>query len=155
RARAGPPDDLARRGVPPRRPRADRAERRRAGPPRSPAQRDPGVDRVDPGCRGRRRAADLAPVAADERLPRRRGDDVPDARGGAERGAGGGAAALQGAAHPRRRAVNADLRTAAELADALGAGETTSVEITQAHLDRIAEVDGDVHAFLHVDAEGA
>jgi aspartyl-tRNA(Asn)/glutamyl-tRNA(Gln) amidotransferase subunit A len=46
-------------------------------------------------------------------------------------------------------------RTAAELADALAAGETTSVELTQAHLDRIAEVDGDVHAFLHVDAEGA
>ena len=34
-------------------------------------------------------------------------------------------------------------RTAAELADALAAGETTSVELTQAHLDRIAEVDGD------------
>ncbi|GAA4727169.1 Asp-tRNA(Asn)/Glu-tRNA(Gln) amidotransferase subunit GatA [Nocardioides endophyticus] len=46
-------------------------------------------------------------------------------------------------------------RTAAELADALAAGETTSVELTQAHLDRIAAVDGAVHAFLHVDAEGA
>ncbi|MFC5493741.1 Asp-tRNA(Asn)/Glu-tRNA(Gln) amidotransferase subunit GatA [Nocardioides caricicola] len=45
--------------------------------------------------------------------------------------------------------------SAAELADALAAGETTSVEITQAHLDRIAAVDGPVHAFLHVDAEGA
>lgn len=45
--------------------------------------------------------------------------------------------------------------TAAQLADALAAGETTSVEITQAHLDRIAAVDGAVHAFLHVDAEGA
>jgi len=46
-------------------------------------------------------------------------------------------------------------RTASELADALGAGETSSVEITQAHLDRIAEVDGPVHAFLQVDTEGA
>ncbi|HEU4513552.1 MAG TPA: Asp-tRNA(Asn)/Glu-tRNA(Gln) amidotransferase subunit GatA [Nocardioidaceae bacterium] len=46
-------------------------------------------------------------------------------------------------------------RTAAELADALAAGETTSVELTEAHLDRIAAVDGDVHAFLHVDREGA
>ncbi|MBB6626680.1 Asp-tRNA(Asn)/Glu-tRNA(Gln) amidotransferase subunit GatA [Nocardioides sp. KIGAM211] len=46
-------------------------------------------------------------------------------------------------------------RTAAELADALAAGEVTSVELTQAHLDRIAAVDGAVHAFLHVDAEGA
>lgn len=45
--------------------------------------------------------------------------------------------------------------TAADLADALAAGETTSVELTQAHLDRIAAVDGAVHAFLHVDAEGA
>jgi aspartyl-tRNA(Asn)/glutamyl-tRNA(Gln) amidotransferase subunit A len=48
-----------------------------------------------------------------------------------------------------------ETRTAAELADALAAGETTSVEITQGHLDRIAAVDGAVHAFLHVDAEGA
>ncbi|HEY3013664.1 MAG TPA: Asp-tRNA(Asn)/Glu-tRNA(Gln) amidotransferase subunit GatA [Nocardioides sp.] len=46
-------------------------------------------------------------------------------------------------------------KTAGELADALAAGEVTSVELTQAHLDRIAAVDGAVHAFLHVDAEGA
>ncbi|NHC22336.1 Asp-tRNA(Asn)/Glu-tRNA(Gln) amidotransferase subunit GatA [Nocardioides sp. IC4_145] len=48
-----------------------------------------------------------------------------------------------------------ETRTAAQLADALAAGETTSVALTQAHLDRIAAVDGDVHAFLHVDAEAA
>jgi aspartyl-tRNA(Asn)/glutamyl-tRNA(Gln) amidotransferase subunit A len=46
-------------------------------------------------------------------------------------------------------------RSAAELAEALAAGETSSVEVTQAHLDRIAGVDGDVHAFLQVDADGA
>jgi aspartyl-tRNA(Asn)/glutamyl-tRNA(Gln) amidotransferase subunit A len=46
-------------------------------------------------------------------------------------------------------------KTAAELADALASGETTSVELTRAHLDRIAAVDPGVHAFLHVDAEGA
>ena len=46
-------------------------------------------------------------------------------------------------------------KTAAELADALAAGETTSVELTQAHLDRIGAVDGAVHAFLHVDTDGA
>ena len=46
-------------------------------------------------------------------------------------------------------------RTAAELADALAAGDTTSVEITEAHLARIEDVDPAVHAFLHVDAEGA
>jgi aspartyl-tRNA(Asn)/glutamyl-tRNA(Gln) amidotransferase subunit A len=46
-------------------------------------------------------------------------------------------------------------KTAAELADALASGETTSLEITRAHLDRIAEVDGAVHSFLHVDTDGA
>jgi aspartyl-tRNA(Asn)/glutamyl-tRNA(Gln) amidotransferase subunit A len=46
-------------------------------------------------------------------------------------------------------------RTAAELADALASGETSSVEVTRAHLDRIAAVDAEVHAFLHVDEEGA
>ncbi|MFF0910209.1 Asp-tRNA(Asn)/Glu-tRNA(Gln) amidotransferase subunit GatA [Microbacterium enclense] len=40
--------------------------------------------------------------------------------------------------------------TAAELAAALTASDVSSVEATQAHLDRIAAVDGDVHAFLHV-----
>mgnify|MGYP001472212971 FL=1 len=45
--------------------------------------------------------------------------------------------------------------TAAQMADALAAGEVTSVELTQAHLDRIAAVDGDVHAFLHINAEEA
>jgi aspartyl-tRNA(Asn)/glutamyl-tRNA(Gln) amidotransferase subunit A len=51
--------------------------------------------------------------------------------------------------------MSTDTRTAAQIADALAAGETTSVGVTQAHLDRIAEVDGAVHAFLEVDAEGA
>jgi aspartyl-tRNA(Asn)/glutamyl-tRNA(Gln) amidotransferase subunit A len=40
--------------------------------------------------------------------------------------------------------------TAAELSAKLSSGEVSSVEATQAHLDRIAQVDGDVHAFLHV-----
>ncbi|HJQ07131.1 MAG TPA: Asp-tRNA(Asn)/Glu-tRNA(Gln) amidotransferase subunit GatA [Nocardioides sp.] len=45
--------------------------------------------------------------------------------------------------------------TAAEQAAALAAGEVTSVELVQAHLDRIAATNGDLNAFLHVDAEGA
>jgi len=45
--------------------------------------------------------------------------------------------------------------SAAELAAQLADGVVTSVEATHAHLDRIAAVDGDVHAFLHVDAEAA
>jgi aspartyl-tRNA(Asn)/glutamyl-tRNA(Gln) amidotransferase subunit A len=40
--------------------------------------------------------------------------------------------------------------TAAELSTKLDAGEVSSVEVTQAHLDRIAAVDGGVHAFLHL-----
>ncbi|HKN56055.1 MAG TPA: amidase family protein, partial [Amycolatopsis sp.] len=45
--------------------------------------------------------------------------------------------------------------TAAELAAKIHAREVSAAEVTQAHLDRIAEVDGHVHAFLHVDTEGA
>ncbi|SDS37004.1 Asp-tRNA(Asn)/Glu-tRNA(Gln) amidotransferase subunit GatA [Jiangella sp. DSM 45060] len=50
-------------------------------------------------------------------------------------------------------------KTAAELAAAVRTGEVSAVEVTQAHLDRIAAVDGTaeagVHAFLHLDADGA
>ena len=57
--------------------------------------------------------------------------------------------------------------TAAEAAAKLAAGEITSVELTQAHLDRIAATDGaplsdnradgksGLNAFLHVNAEEA
>ncbi|WP_127571300.1 Asp-tRNA(Asn)/Glu-tRNA(Gln) amidotransferase subunit GatA [Georgenia faecalis] len=45
--------------------------------------------------------------------------------------------------------------SAADLAQRLGAGDVSAVEVTQAHLDRMAEVDGAVHAFLHVNAEEA
>jgi len=45
--------------------------------------------------------------------------------------------------------------SAASIADALSRKEISAVEVTQAHLDRIAAVDGDVHAFLHVDTDGA
>jgi aspartyl-tRNA(Asn)/glutamyl-tRNA(Gln) amidotransferase subunit A len=57
-------------------------------------------------------------------------------------------------------------RTAADLAADLAAGSVSAVEVTRAHLDRIAAVDGErdrdgvaqgvaVHAFLHVAAEQA
>ncbi|MCW2831371.1 MAG: Asp-tRNA(Asn)/Glu-tRNA(Gln) amidotransferase GatCAB subunit, partial [Aeromicrobium sp.] len=45
--------------------------------------------------------------------------------------------------------------TADQLAQGLAAHDFTSVEATQASLDRIAAVDGSIRAFLHVDAEGA
>lgn len=46
-------------------------------------------------------------------------------------------------------------KDASQLADLLDAREVSAVEVAQAHLDRIAEVDGAVHAFLHIDTEGA
>jgi len=45
--------------------------------------------------------------------------------------------------------------TAAELAAKIASGETSAVEVTEAHLARIEAVDEKVHAFLHVDREGA
>ncbi|MGH3391241.1 MAG: Asp-tRNA(Asn)/Glu-tRNA(Gln) amidotransferase subunit GatA [Actinomadura sp.] len=44
-------------------------------------------------------------------------------------------------------------KSAAELGELIASGETSAVEVTQAHLDRIAAVDPKVNAFLHVDAE--
>jgi aspartyl-tRNA(Asn)/glutamyl-tRNA(Gln) amidotransferase subunit A len=45
--------------------------------------------------------------------------------------------------------------SAAELAGVIQRGEASAVEVATAHLDRIEAVDGRVHAFLHVDREGA
>src|SRR5690348_3612808 len=45
--------------------------------------------------------------------------------------------------------------TAAELSRALGAKEVSAVEVVTAHLDRIAAAEPKVHAFLHVDRDGA
>src|ERR671916_2339459 len=44
---------------------------------------------------------------------------------------------------------------AADLASLIHIRETSAVEVVRAHLDRIAAVDPAVHAFLHLDAEGA
>src|SRR3954451_6218027 len=45
--------------------------------------------------------------------------------------------------------------TAVETAAAIKSKQASAVEVAQAHLDRIAKVDGQVHAFLHVDRDGA
>ncbi|MBU7596215.1 Asp-tRNA(Asn)/Glu-tRNA(Gln) amidotransferase subunit GatA [Streptomyces sp. P38-E01] len=45
--------------------------------------------------------------------------------------------------------------TAAETAARIAAGDVTAVEVAEAHLARIEAVDEKVHAFLHVDREGA
>ena len=46
-------------------------------------------------------------------------------------------------------------KNASEMAAALAAKEISSVELVNAHYERIAEVDGQVKAFLHLDKEGA
>ncbi len=46
-------------------------------------------------------------------------------------------------------------RTAASTAAAIATGEVSAVEVTRAHLDRIGAIDESVHAFLHVDTDGA
>jgi aspartyl-tRNA(Asn)/glutamyl-tRNA(Gln) amidotransferase subunit A len=45
--------------------------------------------------------------------------------------------------------------TAAETASLIAGGQTSAVEVAQAHLDRIAESDDKIGAFLHVDTAGA
>jgi len=44
---------------------------------------------------------------------------------------------------------------AAETAAAVAGGRASAVEVAQAHLDRIADVDPQIRAFLHVDTAGA
>jgi aspartyl-tRNA(Asn)/glutamyl-tRNA(Gln) amidotransferase subunit A len=53
--------------------------------------------------------------------------------------------------------VSTDLTrlTAAQTAASIAEGTVSAVDVAQAHLDRIAAVDERVHAFLHVDTEGA
>ena len=53
--------------------------------------------------------------------------------------------------------MNTDITraSAAEMADALARKEISAVELAEAHLGRIEAVDGQVHAFLHVDRDGA
>jgi aspartyl-tRNA(Asn)/glutamyl-tRNA(Gln) amidotransferase subunit A len=46
-------------------------------------------------------------------------------------------------------------KTAAELGELIASGEASAVEVTQAHLDRIAAVEDSVNAFMHVDPEMA
>jgi len=46
-------------------------------------------------------------------------------------------------------------KTASELAALIASREVSAVQVTREHLDRIAAVDDRVHAFLHVDTEGA
>lgn len=46
-------------------------------------------------------------------------------------------------------------RSAADTAAAIASREVSAVEVARAHLDRITAVEPEVHAFLHVDTDGA
>jgi len=72
-------------------------------------------------------------------------------------GAGGGADEGASSVRDRSSDLPTDLTraSAAQLAAAVADGTVSAVEVTRAHLDRIAAVDGSVHAFLHVDADNA
>src|SRR6266511_796535 len=61
----------------------------------------------------------------------------------------------RGHAEGRQSMTDLIRKSAAELGALIAGGEVSSVEVTRAHLDRIAAVDDRVHAFLHVDPEGA
>jgi aspartyl-tRNA(Asn)/glutamyl-tRNA(Gln) amidotransferase subunit A len=65
------------------------------------------------------------------------------------------AAQSPGGAAPRASRDELTRKTAAELAAAITAGEVSAVEVTQAHLERIAATDDRVRAFLHVAADEA
>ncbi|HZC26679.1 MAG TPA: Asp-tRNA(Asn)/Glu-tRNA(Gln) amidotransferase subunit GatA [Actinopolymorphaceae bacterium] len=44
---------------------------------------------------------------------------------------------------------------ATQIAELIRTGDVSAVEVAQAHLDRITKVDDRIHAFLHVDVDGA
>src|SRR5690606_18543952 len=140
--------------------RPDRPEPGRDRAPRRRARRH--RERGRAGRRGCHagRAGHLAPAAAGQRDAPRRGDrDARRARGHGLRPAGRGrdvrSAADPGGGRLRMAETSLTHRSAADLADLLRRGETSSVEVTQAHLDRTAEVDPAVHAYLHVNAAEA
>jgi len=46
-------------------------------------------------------------------------------------------------------------KNASELVDLMASGELSATEITKAHLDRIAEINGTINSYLHVTSEAA
>src|SRR5690606_7372643 len=146
--------------------RADPAHHRGAGPSRRPAGPDRRLGRPGQRGGGRGRPAHVPPAAADQRHPARRGAPRPHRRAGAGHGPAGGGPALRGAPDPGRgvsgpmtttSTTGADLvrLTAVQMADGLAAGDFTSEQLVQAHLDRIERLNPALNVFLHIDAEGA
>src|SRR5690606_14540558 len=145
-------------GRSPRPARPARRHRRRAGCLRRPARGDPRRGRPCGRGRRRRHPAHVPRGAAAERVPPRRAAPGPHPGAGAVRRPRGGGRPLPRAADPGGGGMSgADLtrKTAAELAALIHSREVSAVEVARAHLDRIAAVDGRVHAFLHVAEEAA
>ena len=141
-----PRHDQPRRGRAPRPAGPARRHRRRARPVRRSARRHPRRGRARRRGRRGRHPADVARRAADERLPPGRGRARPHAGAGALPARPPPRTAVPRAADPGGGGMTElDLitPTAAELAAKIHRGEVSAVEVTQAHLDRIAAVDGD------------
>src|SRR6266542_1900365 len=138
-------------------PRPARPYRRGARPLPVPALGDPRGSGEDQAAADRGRAAHLPSPAAGERLARRRGGAVPDARGGAVDRARGRPGPLRRAPDHRGGGMSAALTElpAHELAGLYARGEASAVEVTEAHLERIQATDEVLHAFLTVSGEQA
>src|SRR5690606_4801764 len=96
------------------------------------------------------------PDPADQRHARRRRRGAAAGRRRALRGAAERGRPVPRPADPRGgRMSELTTATAAELSQRLRAKEVSSVEVTEAHLERIGQVDGAVHASLHVNSEEA
>src|SRR5690606_27145350 len=117
--------------------------RRGAGPVRRPAGRHPAGGRPGPGGGDGRRPADLPRGATDQRDARGPGHSRADRGGGTGRGARRGGGAVPGATDPGGGAVVTELTSlpATRLAELIASGEVSAVEVTRAHLDRIAATD--------------
>src|SRR5206468_1229183 len=92
----------------------------------------------------------------DERAARRHTRPVADAGRCPRRRTDRGGPALPGATNPGRGMTSELCRLdATEVAKRVADKDVSAVEVAQAHLDRIAALDGDYHSFLHVDVDGA
>src|SRR5262249_53482224 len=85
----------------------------------------------------------------------RRRSLAPD-RGGALAGSGERRRRIRGPEGPRGgRMSELHHRSLVELSDDVRAGKLSAVELTKSFLDRVAALDPKIHAYLHVDREGA
>src|SRR4051794_26872502 len=148
--------DLPGRRGAPRPARAAGGDRRGARPVRRPARPGAGRGGAGGGGRGARRPPDDARRPADQRAARRRGHPGPAARRGAGRCARRCGRPVPRAPDPGGgRVPDLTRPDVAELSRLLTAGEVSAVEVTRAHLDRIAAEDAQLGAYLFVDDEAA